>query len=29
VPADLAMYRVKTRRQLPGEDEENGDIPGA
>ena len=29
VPADLAMYRVKTRRELPGEDEENGDIPGA
>jgi class 3 adenylate cyclase len=25
VPADLAMYRVKTRRELPGEDEENGD----
>jgi adenylate cyclase len=26
VPADLAMYRVKTRRELPGGDEENGDI---
>ena len=29
VPADLAMYRVKTRRELPGEDEENGDIADA
>jgi class 3 adenylate cyclase len=25
VPTDLAMYRVKTRRELPGDDEENGD----
>ena len=25
VPADLAMYRVKTRRELPGDDEENED----
>jgi hypothetical protein len=23
VPADLAMYRLKTRRQLPGGDEED------
>jgi class 3 adenylate cyclase len=23
VPADLAMYRVKTRRELPGDDDEN------
>jgi class 3 adenylate cyclase len=29
VPADLAMYRVKTRRELPGDDEENGDIADA
>ena len=26
VPTDLAVYRVKTRRELPGGDEENGDI---
>ena len=26
VPADLVMYRVKTRRELPGEDEENDDV---
>ncbi|GFG48975.1 adenylate/guanylate cyclase domain-containing protein [Mycolicibacterium agri] len=29
VPTDLAMYRVKTRRQLPGQDEENDDIAEA
>ena len=29
VPTDLAMYRVKTRRELPGEDEENGDLADA
>lgn len=29
VPADLAMYRVKTRRELPANDEENGDISDA
>lgn len=29
VPADLAMYRVRTRRGFPGEDEENGDITDA
>jgi adenylate cyclase len=29
VPADLAMYRVKTRRELPADDEENGDISDA
>jgi adenylate cyclase len=29
VPADLAMYRVKTRRELPGEDEENDDLDHA
>lgn len=29
VPADLAMYRVKTRRELPGEDEENEDLTDA
>jgi adenylate cyclase len=26
VPTDLAVYRVKTRRELPGGDEENEDI---
>jgi adenylate cyclase len=26
VPTDLAVYRVKTRRELPGGNEENGDI---
>lgn len=29
VPADLAMYRVRTRRELPAEDEEPGDIADA
>lgn len=29
VPADLAMYRVKTRRELPGDDDENGDLADA
>lgn len=29
VPTDLAMYRVKTRRELPGADEENGDLTDA
>ena len=29
VPADLAMYRVKTRRQLPGDDDENEDLTDA
>jgi hypothetical protein len=29
VPADLAMYRVKTCRELPGDDEENGDLTDA
>ena len=29
VPADLAMYRVKTRRELPADDEENEDIADA
>ena len=29
VPADLAMYRVRTRRELPGGDEESGDIADA
>jgi class 3 adenylate cyclase len=29
VPADLAMYRVKTRRELPADDEENGDVSDA
>lgn len=29
VPTDLAVYRVKTRRELPGGDEENGDIADA
>jgi class 3 adenylate cyclase len=29
VPTDLAMYRVRTRRELPGEDEENGDLTDA
>jgi adenylate cyclase len=29
VPADFTMYRLKTRRQLPGGDEEDGDIPQA
>lgn len=29
VPADLAMYRVRTRRELPGDDEENGDVADA
>jgi adenylate cyclase len=29
VPADLAMYRLKTRRQLPGDDEEDGGAAGA
>ena len=27
VPADLIMYRLKTRRQLPGADDEDGDGP--
>ena len=29
VPTDLAMYRVKTRRELPGDDEEIGDVTDA
>src|SRR5258708_11615813 len=29
VPADLAMYRLKTRRQLAGGDDDDGDAPGA
>jgi class 3 adenylate cyclase len=29
VPADLSMYRVKTRRELPGEDPEEGAAAGA
>jgi adenylate cyclase len=29
VPADLAMYRLKTRRQLPGGDEEDAGTAGA
>ncbi len=29
VPADLAIYRVKTRRELPADDEENEDIADA
>ena len=29
VPADLTMYRLKTRRQLPGEDAQDGGVPGA
>ncbi len=29
VPADLAMYRVKTRRELPGDGEEIGDVTDA
>ncbi|OBK71080.1 adenylate/guanylate cyclase domain-containing protein [Mycobacterium sp. 1274761.0] len=29
VPTDLAMYRVRTRRELPGEDEEDGDVADA
>ncbi len=29
VPADLAMYRVKTRRELPGDDEEDDDTADA
>ena len=29
VPADLAMYRLKTRRESAAEDEEDGDIRGA
>ena len=29
VPTDLAMYRVKTRREFPGEDEQNGDFTDA
>jgi class 3 adenylate cyclase len=29
VPADLAMYRLKTRRQLPAEDDEDGGAAGA
>lgn len=29
VPTDLAMYRVKTRRELPGVDEEIGDVTDA
>jgi class 3 adenylate cyclase len=28
VPADLTMYRLKTRRQLPGEDDEDEGTPG-
>ena len=28
VPADLTMYRLKTRRQLPGADDEDGDESG-
>lgn len=29
VPADLTMYRLKTRRQLPASDDEDGDVAGA
>jgi adenylate cyclase len=29
VPEDLAMYRLRTRRDLPGDDDEQGDSPGA
>jgi adenylate cyclase len=29
VPADFTMYRLKTRRQLPGGDEEDGAMPQA
>jgi class 3 adenylate cyclase len=29
VPADLIMYRLKTRRQLPGAEQDEGDNPGA
>jgi class 3 adenylate cyclase len=29
VPADFVMYRLKTRRQLPGGDDEDGDTPEA
>ena len=29
VPADFVMYRLKTRRQLPGEDNEDDDAPDA
>src|SRR5690606_4062075 len=29
VPTDLAMYRVKNRRESPGQDEENDDIADA
>jgi adenylate cyclase len=28
VPADLAMYRLKTRRQLPGDDDDDGGAAG-
>jgi hypothetical protein len=28
VPADLAMYRLKTRRQLPGGADDAGDTAG-
>jgi adenylate cyclase len=29
VPADLAMYRLKTRRQLPGDEDDDRDAPRA
>lgn len=29
VPADLAMFRLKTRRQLPGGEDDDGDLAGA
>jgi class 3 adenylate cyclase len=29
VPTDLVVYRVKTRRELPGEDEESDDLADA
>jgi hypothetical protein len=29
VPADLTMYRLKTRRQLPGSEDEEAADPGA
>jgi class 3 adenylate cyclase len=29
VPADLAMYRLKTRRQLPGSEDDEADTAGA
>ena len=29
VPADLTMYRLKTRRELPGEESEEGSLSGA